>query len=321
VSLHSLIHDRPDVRQGFSARVLRPQPKIDRGLQVPPLTANYQIVGGAFDYLLRFLLQRINPSARDTAWMAERGVELIGLGPDAAPDSDVPTISRHPKRLKAAAYLADAKRQHRAYVESGQVTAELLVAVNRLAHLDTACRSGPDRVDWHAIGYMNPDDATDLKAMLQLVDEKTFRASRLCLLKPRLAAAELVGGADPDFILDDCIVDVRSGREARIDARDFYQLVGYYLLVGLGGVSRPDRTPEQCPITSLGIYLARFGQLWKVPVRDILPPASVPGIVAWFVEAACAQDKARLELLPALGGPLAAQFSGRSGALTPERKP
>ncbi len=320
MSLRSLIRDNAEVRQGFSSRVLRPQAKIDRGLQAPPLTANNQIVGTSFEYLLRFFLQRLNPPARDTGWVAERGVELIGLGPGAAPGSDVPTISRHSKRLKAAAYLAHAKRQQRAYVQSGEVTEDLLVAVHRLALLDAAYRVGPERVDWHAMGYLNPDDAADLKAMLQLMDEKTFRASRLCLLKPRLAAAELVGGADPDVILDGCIVDVKTGRDARIDVRDFYQLVGYYLLVGLGGVSRPDRAPEQFPITSLGIYLARFGQLWKVPVREILPPASVPGLVAWFVETACSADKSRLELLPALSGPLAAHFSGRDGTPRPRRK-
>jgi|SRR5687767_5818669 hypothetical protein len=320
MSLHTLIRDKADFRQGFSTRVLRPQVRMDRGLQAPPLTPNNEIVGTSFDYLLRFFLQRLNPTARDTGWAAERGVQLIGLGPAAEKASDVPTISRHPKRLKAAAYLADAKRQQRAYLQSGDVTRELLVAVHRLAHLDVATVSGPSRVDWHALSYMSPDDAADLKAMLQLVDEKTFRTSRLCILKPRLPAAELVGGAEPDLILDDCIVDVKTRREARIDVRDFYQLVGYYLLVGLGGVSRPDRAPEQCPITSLGIYLARFGQLWKVPVREVLPPAAVPGLIAWFVETACALDKAGLDLLPALRGPLAAQFSGQNGTLTPERK-
>src|SRR6185436_8850108 len=110
------------------------QVKLDQGLQVPPRTGNFEIVAGAFDYLLRFHLQRLNPNARDSAWPAERGVELIGLGAGTPKGKDVPTISRHPKRLKAAGYLADAKRQQRTYLQSGQVTENLLAAVYRLAH-------------------------------------------------------------------------------------------------------------------------------------------------------------------------------------------
>jgi multidrug efflux pump subunit AcrA (membrane-fusion protein) len=45
-------------------RLLRPQAKLRRGLQAPPLTTNYEIVAGAFDYLLGFLLERLNPQTR-----------------------------------------------------------------------------------------------------------------------------------------------------------------------------------------------------------------------------------------------------------------
>ena len=308
MSLYKLIHDKADVRLGFGKRLLRPQPRIDRGLQAPPRTANSQIVGASFEYLLRFFLQRINPKAWDTGWPAERAVALIGLGPATAKSSDVPTISRHSKRLKAAAYLADAKRRQRAYLQSGEVTEDLLVAVHRLAHLDAANLSGPERVDWHAMSYMGPDDAADLKALLQLVDVRTFTASRTCILYPRLAAAELVGGADPDLILDDCVVDVRTTKDPRIDLRDFYQLVGYYLLLGLGGVNRPGGAPEQYPVNCIAIYFARFGLLWKVPVREILPAGSMPDLTRWFVETACASNKKGPELLRACVGPLAGHF-------------
>lgn len=320
MSLRSLIHDSSAVRQGFGARLLRPKVRFERGLQAPPLTGNFHAVGSAFGYLLRFCLQRINPHARDTTWAAERGVELIGLGPGADKGKDVPTISRHPKRLKAAAFLSDAKRQHRAYVKNGQVTENLLIAVHRLAHFDVADRGGPDRVDWHAINYLSPDDAADLKALLQLVDENTFRTAGPCILKPRLAASGLVGGADPDLILDRCLVQVRTGKESRIDIRDCFQLIGYYLLVGLGGISNQDGKAEQWPIASIGIYFARFGQLWKVPVREILPQNAVPDMTRWLVETACASNKEGMDVLRTLNGPLAAHLFEQDGSLIPAKK-
>ena len=321
MSLNSLIRDNTTVRHGFGLRLQRPQVRFERGVQAPPMTGNFKFVGRAFDYLLRFYLQRLNPQARDMPWAAERGVELIALGGgSSAKDKDVPTVSRHSHSLKAAAFLSDAKRKHRAYLQSGQVTEDLLVAVHHLAHFDVATRDGPDRVDWHAIGYLSPDDAADLKALLQLVDENLFRTAGLCILKPRPVAAALVGSAQPDFILDRCLVEIRTGKDARLDVRDFFELVGYYLLLGLGGISSPDGKPEQLPITTIGIYFARFGQLWKVPVRDVLPPAAVPDMTRWFVEAACTSNKAGPDLLRTLNGPLAAHLYDQNGALIPAKK-
>lgn len=61
MSLQTFIQGKTEVRQGFGARLLRPQAKLARGLQAPPLATNYEMVAGAFDYLLGFLLERLNP--------------------------------------------------------------------------------------------------------------------------------------------------------------------------------------------------------------------------------------------------------------------
>src|SRR6185503_17215062 len=104
MSLQTVIQ-KAEVRQGFGARLLRPQAKLRRGLQAPPLTTNYEMVAGAFDYLLGFLLERLNAQTRAARWSAERGVELIRLGQPKG--AEVTTLSGHPRALKAAAYLAD----------------------------------------------------------------------------------------------------------------------------------------------------------------------------------------------------------------------
>src|ERR1051326_3080126 len=136
MSLESLLRDRAAPLQGFATRLLRPAVRLERGLQARPRSVNYRTVADAFSYLLRFHLQRLNPKARDAAWDAERGVELIGLDSPATKGKDVPTISRHPKRLKAAALLTEARRQHRAYLAGGPVTDNLLMSVHHLAHFD-----------------------------------------------------------------------------------------------------------------------------------------------------------------------------------------
>jgi hypothetical protein len=306
MSLHSFVHGKAEVRQGFGARLLRPQAKLERGLQAPPLTTNYEMVKAAFDYLLGFLLERWNPQARAPQWTAERAVELIRQGEGGPARPEITTLSGHSRTLKAAAYLADAKRQHHAYMQVGRITDSLMLAAHRLAHLDVAVRAGADRVDWKSINYLSPDDGRDLKALLALVDEKTFRTPRACILKPVLGAAAVVGGAEVDCIVGDCLVGVTMTKDQRVDVREYYALVAAWLLLGLGGIRRADGSAEQLPVAAVGIYFSRFGQLWKVPIEGIMPAKAVPGVTRWFVETACAENEGAREALAGLNGPLAA---------------
>jgi len=69
MSITSLI-DQPAISELFKSFV----PPILRGppkpLLVPPLTEHYSFVGAAFDYLLRFYVQRLNPHADASSWIA-----------------------------------------------------------------------------------------------------------------------------------------------------------------------------------------------------------------------------------------------------------
>jgi hypothetical protein len=314
VSLDSFIRKQADVQHGFGTRLVQPRIRFDRTLRARPLTTNYQLVEGAFGYLLRFRLQRINPKASVSAWAAEAGVKRIGVAHEDVTGMDVLTPSRHPRELRAAAYIADAKRRYQAYIEDGHVTDELLVSVYRLAHLELAIHGGADRIDWRSINYLRATDAEDLRALLDLVDEKTLRA-RTCILDPRLPASEIVGGADPDFILDDCIVDVTTSHKPSFDLRDFYRLVGYFLLVGLGGVTDGAGNQKRSSVSSIGVYFARFGQFWKVPVKEILPPSAVPEMTRWFVDSARRTNEINARLPAAFKGPLAVHLAARESGL------
>ena len=68
---------RPPFREKFRSTITRPKGKLDKPLLAPPLTKNYQLVGIAFDYLLRFYLERINVGSKTSEWAAEEGVILL----------------------------------------------------------------------------------------------------------------------------------------------------------------------------------------------------------------------------------------------------
>ena len=181
MSLTSIIRERPDIREGLRARVTRPALKLGE-IKAPPLTQNYGIVATAFDYLLRFHLQRLNKSAKASLWAAEQGVEMIGAG-ELVYDLDSGRLSSgktNRRRRKGDAYIEGARRAHVAYLRTGKAEEDLLDACLRLAYLDVALRVGPDRVDWKGAEKPDKRDVADLQALLGVVDGRAFKARDVC---------------------------------------------------------------------------------------------------------------------------------------------
>lgn len=314
MSLTSIIRDRADIRDGLRARAARPPLRLE-AIKAPPLTANYGIVATAFDYLLRFHLQRLNKSAQASLWAAEQGVEMIGAE-ELVYDLDSGRLSSGKadrQRRKADSHIAEARRVHASYLKTGKVDDDLLATCLRLAYLDVALRVGPDRIDWKGVDKPDRADIADLRALLRVVDESAFKSSNLCLLNPTFGlASSLVGGADADILLDDCLIDVKNTKDPHLDGRDFLQLIGYYLLNGYAGASCAGNTVVR-PINSLAIYFSRYGFLWRFPVEDVLPRKSLPETSRWFFDAVCKSKAVRAKCLRDFAGPLAKHLKPKQG--------
>jgi hypothetical protein len=319
VSLTSIIRGRKDIREGLRARLTRPALKLGE-IKAPPLTANYGIVATAFDYLLRFRLQGLNKSAQASLWAAEQGVEMIGAE-EFVYDLDSGRLSsstRDRRRQKADAYIAEARELHRGYLKTGKLGDELLAVCLRLAYLDVALRVGPDRIDWKGLAKPDKRDITDLRALLALVDESAFKARSACLLNPTFGlASTLVGGADADLLIDDCLIDIKNTKDPHLDAGDFLQLIGYYLLNGYAGMSCSGK-PVVYRINSLAIYFSRYGVLWKFPVEEVLPSNAAPETARWFFDAVCRTKALRTRCLKGFSGPFSKCLKGR--AQTPKKE-
>ena len=310
MSLTSILRDRADIRDGLRARLVRPPIRFE-AIRAAPRTTNYGIVGTAFDYLLRFFLQRINRISETSEWVAQEGVELIGAS-ELTYDLDSKKLSRKTdrQRRKAETYLEEAKRAHQAYLSGGAIRDELLIAALRLAYLDVALRVGPDFIDWKGLAAPDSRDAADLRVLLSLVDESAFKAKRVCLLNPTFGyASRLVGGADADILIDDCLIDVKNTKDPHLDSRDFFQLIGYYLLLGYSGMSCGKATTVAHPVNFVGLYFSRYGFLWKLPVDEVIPRPAMQETARWFFDSVCTSKAVRTTCLRRFNGPFAKYLS------------
>lgn len=309
MSLSSLIEDRADIRKGFVLRIVRPRARLGQApIKAPPLTANFGIVGTAFDYLLRFTLQRLNPHAQTSSWVAEQAVELIGTEEFSYDlDRRQPRSKVKSRRRDAQRYLDEARELHQQYLHTGVVTDDLARAAIRLAYIDLAYRIGEDKIDWRAAKSPSPLDVKDLHAMLSAIDQKIFKSHHTCFLNPTFGpASSLVGGADADLLIDGCLIDIKTTKNLGLEGHNLLQLVGYYLLSKLAGAHSSDGETVTSDVRWLGLYFARYGLLWTTPAHDIVPSGSLEDLAGWFVGAVCTSKQKRLACLRRCQSDLAA---------------
>ena len=275
MSLTSLLKKR-DIKEKFSQGFPKPRFSLKKEILAPPITKNYGIVGTAFDYLVRFYIERFNTGVISNHWVAESAVEIMReYGIAIFRGSRV----KIPKDLiqKATEIISEAKVAYSGYIESGEITYELVKYAILLAQLDTYYRRG---IIDEKFGTVEEGDVTDLTKLISIVNPDNFKAKEICILNPKFGKASiLVGGADADLIIDNRLIDIKTTKNLELRRRDFNQLVGYYILSKIDGI---DSTPSDFEIEKLEIYYSRYGEPYPISVKDIIDEAKLSSFMKWF---------------------------------------
>ncbi len=256
-SLSGYLRGTPLARQAIRT-ALHPWPQPEaRPLLCPPLGANPGLVGTAFDYALRFLVQGVNPHLNPV-----RGALVARL---AALDLDR-------DRTLAAVDAAEATLSE---VASGvPFDAAHARAAVTLASYEVVVRTGR----FQALAGVVPAEAwQDVLNLALAVPPELFRAKRQLLLNPQFRAARRFGGADADLMVDDLLIEVKATKHLSLDGTYLQQLTGYLVLDRLAGTVGSEEKIRQ-----LGVYFARHGVLQVIPVQDAYRPGMLPQLVSWF---------------------------------------
>ena len=209
MSLTSFISDK-EVKAKLKKLFPLPQIKINKEILAQPVSNRYPLMGTAFDYLLRFYLNRINKNVVTSKWVAEL----------------VPETVREDKELYkiSTKIVCKAKLDYYDYLESGKLTRSLLSSAILLAQLDFIYRSGKVVEE---LGTVHYEDIKDLKKLISIVNPKIFKAKKTCILNPTFGKASvLVGGADADIILDDMLIDIKTTKFFKVQRQAYNQLIG-----------------------------------------------------------------------------------------------
>jgi len=284
MNLTSFLENK-DVRERFRQEFEMPRLAVKKEILAPPLSKRYSLIGTAFDYVIRFYIERVNPGAVTTRWVAEGSITnpLSPLLKDVVIDADTGKISYTETALtkKARQIIEEAKTRYSEYLSSGQITTQLLASTLSLAQLDIVCRVG--RVDEN-LGMAHEEDIEDLRNLVSIVEPGLFRAKYLCLLNPTFgAASHLVGGADADLLIDDTIIDIKTTKDLRLKGDDFNQLMGYFVLHEISGIGGLTPKPK---VSKIAIYFSRYAYLHTFDVEDVVRAETFGDFVGWFIDRA-----------------------------------
>jgi len=283
----------PEIRQELEKQFTMPSLKTPDNIRVEPKTRSYGLTGTAFDYLFRFKLRRLNPSALTKRWVAETALNSLpqdyddeelkaeskakGIPVDALKEMIDLGIKKQPSSLKERVerLITEAKQVYDEYIRSGIMNDEVVRATVHLAQIDPIYRAG--YVDPN-LGQADNLVIQELRELIEIVIDEAFIARDHCLLNPTFGdASHEVGGADADFIIDGCLADIKTTKSARFTRDQFNQLIGYYVLHDIGGIDGD----YSLTVTTLGVYYSRYGELCTFPVAPIIE-RGYSSFVNWF---------------------------------------
>jgi len=270
-----------------------PSLKTPDNIRVEPKTKSYGLTGTAFDYLFRFKLRRLNPTALTKRWVAEIALSSLpqdyddeeleaesrarGIPVDALKEMINLGIKKQPSSLKERVekLITEAKQIYDEYIRLGIMNDEVIRATVHLAQIDPVYRA--NYLDPN-LGQVDNLVIQELRELIEIVNDEAFIARDRCLLNPTFGDASYeVGGADADFIIDGCLVDIKTTKSAKFTRKQFNQLIGYYILHDIGGIDGD----YHLTVMTLGVYYSRYGELCTFPVEPLIG-RGYSSFVKWF---------------------------------------
>lgn len=256
----------PKVRMEFANTFRFERPVMLGEIKAVPQTQNYSLVGTAFDYLLRFHVERLNANSITRQWVAESAVELTKPEPEIY------------KKLRATIDVI--KKVHDLFLKTGKLSDSVVSSSIILAKLDLIYRVG--RLEPNLFDFEDAD-IMDLKNLISIADYSIFKSKSISALNPTFGdASSFVGGADADFVIDDTLIDVKTTKNLNFQRDHYDQLIGYYILSKIGGIDGVNNHK----IKKIAIYFSRHGLLCTIPVSQIENNPKFDLFVEWFEEEA-----------------------------------
>ena len=272
-----------EIREEMDKRLQFKTFKIEGEIKASPQTKNYSLVGTAFDYMLRFFIER-NGKNKDriftTRWIAEKVTDHPIRSRTCNGPEDSLSVSFKEMEFRIKRLVKLARKNHSKYIKDGEITDSILKSCIHLAQIDPYYRA--DRLS-SDIGTVDKMDITDLRNLISISNHKSLVPKRYACLNPTFGyGSRLVGGADADLIIDGIMIDIKTTKKSTFSKEYYHQLVGYYILSLLGKVSTGSTSNDIAKVNRIGVYFSRYGILHTFQTKKIVTDPGFKKLVEVF---------------------------------------
>lgn len=157
MSLTDFINE-PNVKEKLNKNFPNKGANIDRKMKCKPKTDNYSLIGMAFDYLARFIIEYNCNNVSKRRWIAENTLQKIKI--------QVPKYSQKTERI-----YNKAKEEYDKYLRTGKITDDLIKGSLDLSRIELFFRSQRTNPLEH-IGYYKESNIQDFKCLINLLKNK-----------------------------------------------------------------------------------------------------------------------------------------------------
>ena len=264
----------PDLTKQFNLvryNYMNTQSQIKKGekptLLAPCYSRNYLIIGSAYDYYLRFSIQKNYKNIISRRLIAEMALETLKN-----------IVANHPFYIKyerALGEIEDCYNESKGIISNfingdAQDSDKILATCIFFAKLDLLYRGGANPYETLLFATLaEKDDIKDLKGIINVASVKYFKPQRIAVLNPTFGKASImIGGADADIIIDNKLIDIKVTKGFKLLRPNLNQLLIYYLLYLIGGID----SVEDLEIDELGVFFPRFNFLWTSKINQLAKP-------------------------------------------------
>lgn len=257
-----------------------PRLQLSQTIVSPYTGRSASLIGKAFDYLLRFELQRNYPNITHARrWVAESAMRQFNTTEPSIwideDEEDLPgeelmkLLRERQEHMRqdvepVARKFSKCQQVHQRFIEGKHVPIQTLLDVCLfLGQLDDMVRIGPRARMFIDAGPPDALNLADLKLLKKNLDLSIFNAGKQCILNPTFGAPFV--GADADLVIDKTLIDVKTVKAAKVDRATLNQIICYYLLYLHGGINGH----KKVKLDSIGVYFSRYNFLWKQPIKGL----------------------------------------------------
>ena len=203
-SLTRYLQETPEARQAIRTTLNSWTHPAPAPMLAPPQGANPGLVGTAFDYAFRFLLEGLNSNLIPvkSSLIARRAAR------DLDHDRTLAAVNAAEETLQEVAHGLPFEAQH-AHAAVVLASYEVVMRTGRFADL---------------AGVVPHEAQQDVLTLIQAVPQDAFQTHAQLILNPHFPAAGRFGGADADVLLDDLLIEVKATKHLQLHGSYLQQL-------------------------------------------------------------------------------------------------